>query len=140
MLAEGGPAIDLLDGGSGGSGGGQPRHVIQFNTGITDNGIGLRLNGTWQNATRVTADQSSSSGNLHFSSLLTMDLRLFANLQNRLPKENWAKGMRVSFGIENLFNKRQTVTDDSGATPLAYQKGYLDPMGRTVSLSIRKIF
>ena len=140
VLAEGGPAIDLLDGGSGGSGGGQPRHVIQFNTGITDNGIGLRLNGTWQNATRVTADQSSSSGNLHFSSLLTMDLRLFANLQNRLPKENWAKGMRVSFGIENLFNKRQTVTDDSGATPLAYQKGYLDPMGRTVSLSIRKIF
>lgn len=140
LLAEGGPTIDLLNGGSGGSGGGQPRHVVQFNSGITDNGLGLRLSGVWQSATDVTADSSSSSSNLHFSSLLTMDLRFFANLANRLPKEQWARGMRVSLSVDNLFNKRQTVTDDSGATPLAYQKGYLDPMGRTLSLSIRKIF
>ncbi len=140
LLSEGGPAIDLLDGGSGGSGGGQPRHVVQFNGGITDNGLGLRLSGVWQSATKVTADAASSSGNLHFSSLLTMDLRFFANLANRLPKEQWARGMRVSLSIDNLFNKRQTVTDGSGATPLAYQKGYLDPMGRTIALSIRKTF
>ncbi|WP_425502228.1 TonB-dependent receptor [Sphingobium jiangsuense] len=141
LLADGGPSIDLLDGGAGGgTGGGQPRHVVQFNGGVTDNGIGLRLSGVWQSATKVSADQSSSTGTLHFSSLLTMDLRLFANLANRLPREQWARGMRVSLGIDNLFNRRQTVTDDSGATPLAYQKGYLDPMGRTVSLSVRKTF
>ncbi|MGE4431969.1 MAG: TonB-dependent receptor [Sphingobium sp.] len=140
LLSEGGPSIDLLNGGSSGDGGGQPRHVVQFNGGITDNGLGLRLSADWRSATSVTADESSSSSDLHFSSLLTMDLRFFANLSNRLPNQDWAKGMRVSLNVENLFNQRQTVTDESGATPLAYQKAYLDPVGRTISLSIRKTF
>lgn len=140
LLSDGGPSIDLLNGGSSGSGGGQPRHVVQFNGGITDNGLGLRISADWRSATSVSADQSSASSDLHFSSLLTMDLRFFANLANRFPNQNWARGTRVSLNVENLMNRRQTVTDDSGATPLAYQKGYLDPMGRTISLSVRKTF
>jgi outer membrane receptor protein involved in Fe transport len=65
---------------------------------------------------------------------------VFANLQNRFRGKDWARGTRVSLSVENLFNQRQKVTDDTGATPYAYQRDYLDPMGRTILLSLRRIF
>jgi outer membrane receptor protein involved in Fe transport len=46
----------------------------------------------------------------------------------------------VSIGIDNIFNTRREVTDATGVTPLRYQQGYLDPLGRTISISFRKLF
>ncbi len=48
--------------------------------------------------------------------------------------------MRVSLSIDNLFDARQQVRDRLGTTPLSYQPGYLDPLGRSVRLSVRKLF
>ena len=48
--------------------------------------------------------------------------------------------MRVSLAIDNLFDARQQVRDRLGATPFSYQPGYLDPLGRSVRLSVRKLF
>jgi outer membrane cobalamin receptor len=139
MLKDGDEAIDLLSGGTLG-GTAKPRHSIQLNTGVIDNGIGLRLTGNWQSAAKVLNDTASSSRELHFSSLMTFDLRLFANLANRFREEAWAKGTRVSLTVANLFNQRQRVRDANGDTPLAYQAAYLDPEGRRISLSVRRIF
>ena len=50
------------------------------------------------------------------------------------------RGTRVTLGIDNLFNARQRVTDQTGTVPLNYQPYLLDPLGRTVRLSIRKLF
>jgi hypothetical protein len=50
------------------------------------------------------------------------------------------RGARISFNIDNIFNQRREVTDATGATPLRYQTGYLDPLGRTVSINFRKLF
>jgi iron complex outermembrane receptor protein len=36
------------------------------------------------------------------------------------------------------LNDRQKVRDGRGATPLIYQPAYLDPLGRTVTLGLRK--
>ena len=47
--------------------------------------------------------------------------------------------MRVSLSVENVFDNRQRVRDASGAIPVSYQPDYLDPLGRTVRLSIRKL-
>jgi len=46
----------------------------------------------------------------------------------------------VTLAVDNLFNQRQDVRDAAGNTPVAYQPAYLDPMGRTVKLTIRKLF
>jgi len=46
----------------------------------------------------------------------------------------------VTLGISNIFDSRQRVTDASGGTPVSYRPDYLDPLGRTVRLSIRKLF
>ena len=52
----------------------------------------------------------------------------------------WVRGMRVSLSVTNLFNQRQRVTDQTGEVPIGFQPAYLDPLGRTVRLSVRKLF
>jgi hypothetical protein len=32
------------------------------------------------------------------------------------------------------------VRDSLGVTPLSYQPGYIDPVGRAITLSVRKLF
>jgi hypothetical protein len=139
QLTEGGDTIDLLRGGTV-TGSATPQHKVTASVGVIDNGLGARLEGTWQSATHVSGDSSSSTGDLHFGSLATLDFRLFANLQNRFRRKWWAQGTRVSLSVENVLDARQRVTDATGATPYAYQRDYLDPMGRTLLLSVRRIF
>jgi hypothetical protein len=139
LIRDGLPEVDLLGGGTLG-GAAQPRHRVELNTGVSDNGVGLRLSGQWQSAAEVAGGATSASGTLHFSSLATFNLRGFVNLQQRLPKAKWARGVRLTLSASNLLDTRQKVTDDAGVTPLAYQPGYLDPLGRTVLFSVRKIF
>jgi iron complex outermembrane receptor protein len=42
--------------------------------------------------------------------------------------------------VTNLFDARQTVHDGFGATPTAYLPGYMNPAGRVIELSVRKLF
>jgi outer membrane receptor protein involved in Fe transport len=56
-----------------------------------------------------------------------------------LITKGWARGLRVSVGVNNLFDSRQHVRAADGTTPLRYQPAYLDPLGRTVSITIRKL-
>jgi len=42
--------------------------------------------------------------------------------------------------VLNLLDGRQSVRDSIGITPLAFAPGYLDPVGRTVWLTLRKSF
>jgi hypothetical protein len=137
-LAPGGPTVDLLNGGTLGSGG-QARHKVQFNAGLFDNGIGARLSGNWMSATKVDEDQGNT-GTLYYSSLATFDLRLFADLQQRLKGKAWARGARLTLSLSNILSAHQHVHDATGATPLIYQPAFLDPYGRTVSLTFRKVF
>ncbi len=140
-LASGLPPIDLLRGGTIGSGGGQPRHEVELQAGLAKNGYGLRLIGNWQSATRVTGTTPASD--LRFSDLGTLNLRLFANITQAFPKTiktaPWLTGVRVSLIVGNIFDARQRVTDANGVTPIAYLPGYLDPLGRTVRINLRKL-
>ncbi len=102
----------------------------------------MRLTGQWQSPTTVTGGLGTTTGDLHFSGLATANLRLFADLgqQPSLVKHRWARGMRVTLSVTNLLDSRQHVRDANGLTPLSYQPAYLDPMGRTVKISLRKLF
>ena len=72
--------------------------------------------------------------------MLQINLRLFADAGRIIPKEKWAKGMRLSLDVLNLTNDRQRVRDSFGETPLQYQRGYRDPIGRTIEIEFRKVF
>ncbi len=143
LVRAGGPTFDLLNGSAAGSGGGQPRHQVEGQFGITEKGLGARLSANWKSATEVKGVVGSPTGDLRFGSLAKVDLRLFANLgQNRdlVAHHPFLRGTRVTFAALNLFDARERVRDASGATPVGYQPAYLDPVGRTVSISFRKLF
>ncbi len=142
LIAPGIAPLDLLDGDATGSSGGQPRHELQARVGYSNNGIGARLGVDWESGTHVDGALGGNS-RLDFGSLATVDLRLFANLgqmPSLVKQVPFLRGARVQIGIDNLFNQRREVTDATGMTPLRYQPGYLDPQGRTISISFRKLF
>jgi len=55
-------------------------------------------------------------------------------------KHPWLRGTQVQLQINNLFNSRPKVHDATGAVPLNYQPDLLDPLGRTIMISFRKLF
>ncbi len=146
QIRDGLPPIDRLNGSAAGGGGGRPEHEVEFQANVARNGLGARLSGTWQSATVVRGGPLAGGGtrsDLYFSDLVKVNLRLFADLgaQPSLVRGNrWLQGTRISLAIDNLFDSRQDVRDSSGATPLGYQSAYQDPLGRSVRLSIRKLF
>lgn len=134
--------LDLL-GGDALSGGGTPRHSLEFNGGAFHKGFGTFIQGTWSAPTRVRASGVPGSSDLRFGALAKVNVNLFADL-GRMPrltkKASFFKGARLGLGIENVFDARQKVTDASGVVPLSYQPDYLDPRGRVITLTFRKLF
>ena len=142
IIRPGLPALDFLrgDAAGGGFGGGRARHAVEAQAGYFNNGLGARLSANYRSATRVTG---GANGDLAFSPLATFDLRLFANLGDNLSllaKHPWLRGASVRLEATNIFNQRQNVRDQFGAVPLGYQQDLIDPLGRTISISIRKLF
>ena len=139
-IAPGIPKLDYLDGDAVGSTGGRSRHEIEAQGGYFNNGLGARLSANWRSATRV---DSTEGDDLRFSSLATFNLRVFANLGERLnlvSKHPWLRGTSVRFEVNNLFGAKPEVRNSSGDVPFSYQPDLLDPLGRTVSISFRKLF
>jgi iron complex outermembrane receptor protein len=137
------PVLDLLDGDTLGSGSGPSRHTVEVRTGISRNGYGVRLNGQWSSATRVNGITGVPSSQLSFSDFAKVDLRAFVNfaqMPGLVEKAPFLRGARLQLGVDNVFDARQHVTDGNGAVPFAYQPAFLDPLGRTVRVSIRKLF
>ncbi|RZT45403.1 TonB-dependent receptor-like protein [Sphingomonas sp. BK036] len=143
LVANGGPSLNLLDGDAIGSSGGQSRHELEAQAGYTNNGLGARISANYATGTRVNGGTIAAPETLNFGGLATANARLFADLGQRLEwvkAHPWLRGMRISLSVDNVFNTRQRVTDATGATPNNYQPDYLDPLGRTVRLSVRKLF
>lgn len=145
LIRPGLPVLDLLDGSAIGASGGVARHEITADAGYNRNGIGARASLNWESATQVrqTPGGPPSPNDLRFGSQATIDLRLFADLGVRrelVRKSPFFRGSRVTVGIDNLFNRRTDVRDASGNVPLGYQRDLLDPLGRTVRISFRKLF
>ena len=124
------------------AGGGVARHSLEGEGGFYYKGLGLRLNGTWGTPTTVRASGLPGSSDLRFGSVAKLNLRGFFDLGQLPAAEHtpFLKGARLAFGIGNLFNQRQRVTDGNGLVPLAYQPALIDPLGRTFNLELRKLF
>ena len=136
VIRDGLPVIDLLDGGATGSRGGSPRHEIQAQGGVFRNGMGAFVNANWRDSTQV-------GDTLRFSDQTTINLNMFVDLgqqQSLVQRFGWLEGSRLNLGFQNIFDTRTEVTTlDGSDLPLNYQSDYLDPQGRTISLTFRKI-
>ena len=142
LVAPGGPLLDLLDGDAI-SGGGTPRHSIEFNGGVFYKGMGTFFNGTWKAPTTLAGSGLPGSSDLRFGGTTSVNLVMFFDFGQRpklVEKVPFLKGARLSIRIENLLNDRQKVTDNTGTVPLSYQPDYIDPRGRVIGLQFRKSF
>jgi iron complex outermembrane recepter protein len=136
-LAAGQTPIDVLDRG-GLDGGGEPASSIEFEGGVFYRGLGLRFNGGWTDSYSIPV---TTGGALDFSDRWTINARMFLSFDARpniLEAAPWLRGARLSLNIENITDSVVEVRDETGATPSAYQEGYLNPLGRVVQLSFRK--
>jgi hypothetical protein len=137
------PVLDQLDGSALSARGGQARHELQIQGGYFKDGLGMRFNGAWKASTWVNGGATGGQ-TLYFSDLATVGVNFFANFsaparKKAVDKFPILKGAQVSLNFENLLDAKQTVRDQNGATPQAYQKDYLDPLGRTVRINFRKL-
>jgi hypothetical protein len=140
VIATGLPVLDLLDGAATGARGGSPRNEVQAQGGVFRNGMGAFVNANWREGTRV---DGGTGPDLFFADQATVNLNVFIDLNSQaswVAKFPWLKGGRVNLGVQNLFDTRPEVTSSAGGdVPLNYQPDYLDPQGRVVSLTFRKI-
>lgn len=143
LIAPGIPVLDLLDGSATSSLGGSPQHELSLNGGVFHKGMGLRFEGTYRGATRADGNGLPGSSDLYFSDQFSLNSFLFISLDQRgdlTKKIPFLKGSRIAFRVQNVLNDYIKVRDNSGATPLSYQRGFLDPEGRVFELSFRKRF
>jgi len=138
-IANGLPKLDYLDGEAIGSTGGRSRHEIEAEAGYYNNGLGARLQGNWRSGTTV----DGSAGDLRFSPYADIDLRLFANLGENfdlVARHPFFRGASVRLDVEKILNNRPKVRGANGMTPLSYQPALLEPVGRTIGITFRKLF
>jgi hypothetical protein len=130
--------LDLLNGAST-SRRGQPREELNFRVNAFRQGVGVNVNGAWRGGSVI--DAGPTTGALRFDDQTTVNLSAFYEVPRDVkagPASSWLAGARVTLAADNLFYSRPMVKDARGATPQAYQPDYLDPLGRTVKLTLRK--
>jgi hypothetical protein len=137
LVRPGVPVLDLLEGAGGSL---TPKHQVDVQAGASRNGLGGRLTARWQQGGRI--DSAFGASGLNFSDLTTVNLRLFADLGARpqARRHPWMRGARLSLSVDNLFDERVDVRDAAGTVPINFQPDLVDPLGRTVRLSVRKVF
>ena len=132
--------VDLLHGGAVGIASGRTRHQVDATAQLTSGGTGARIGVTWRGASSLESRINGVTDTLRFSPVFLINVRAFTDLKRFLPESKWAKGLRISLDVINITNDRQSVRDSFRNTPLQYQPGYRDPIGRTIELEIRKVF
>jgi iron complex outermembrane recepter protein len=140
LIRPGLPPVDLLGGGAIGIGGGRPRHQVDGTAALTSGGLGVRMGVTWRGPNELQSRFNGVTDRLNFSSLLLVNLRAFADVHRLLPQRKWARGFRLSLDVVNALNRRQSVRDSLGNSPIQYQPAYRDPLGRTIEVELRKVF
>jgi iron complex outermembrane receptor protein len=137
QLRPGTPELDLLHGETV-TGGGGARVQGYFYGGVNYLGNGFSVDGWYGGANRVRNENPESD--LRFSPIFKVNFAAFISLHHFLREQEWTSHTQVRLEVSNLTNARTQVRDANGNTPNRLQEAYLDPVGRTVSLTVRKLF
>lgn len=137
QLRPGTPELDLLRGDTIRGWGVARAYGYAFG-GINHGGMGLTFNAWYQAPNRIRS--ADPAADLRFSSVFKLNTGAYIGLGGLLPREKWARKLRMAFDVSNLTGARQQVRDRNGAVPNRFQPDYLEPIGRTATITIRKLF
>lgn len=136
-LLPGSASLDLLDGASLTGGEGRARWDVDANFYGSYDALGLGFYARINGPSRVRSDLAASD--LRFSGRNW--IVAYGSLDaGKLIDDRWAQRLTLTLTVENLLNDRVEVRDRNGFTPNRFQRGYLDPLGRSIRLGVRKLF
>ncbi|MES2441418.1 MAG: TonB-dependent receptor [Pseudomonadota bacterium] len=136
QLRPGAPELDLLAGDTV-RGWGMPRVYGYAYGGFYHRGNGMRFSAWYQAPNRVRS--AAAAADLRYASIFKLDVGAYINISSLL-KLGWQRRMRLALDVTNITDSRQRVRDGNGTVPNRFQPDYIDPVGRTVTLTLRKLF
>jgi hypothetical protein len=137
QLRPGTPSLDLLHGDT--VTGGSPPHVTAYYfAGLGYLGNDVSIDGWYQASGRVRSENPASD--LFFSPVFKLNFHASLSVHHFLRKEDWTRHLQLKLDVESLINAREKVRDRHGRVPNRFQTDLLDPIGRTVKLTVRKLF
>jgi hypothetical protein len=136
QLRPGTPVLDILRGDTV-KGWGMPRVTSYFYGGINYLGNGANIDGWFQGPGRVRSDIPASD--LYFSGILKLNVSAYISVHHFLRKAHWTSHLQLKLEVENVTDAHQHVHDRTGRLPNRFQPDYLDPLGRIVKLTLRKL-
>ncbi len=136
-LRRGSPELDLLHGDTI-IGNGIPQFSGYAYGGINRQGAGLTFDLWYGGSSRVRS--SNPASDLRSSPILKVNLGGTIGLQQILKTQDWAQKLQLKIDVNNVTDARQRIRDANGDVPIRLQRDFLDPVGRMVTLTLRKLF
>lgn len=136
QLRPGTPVLNPL-GGDTVTGGGTSRISGYFYAGMGYLGNDFSIDGWYQGSQRVRSGNPASD--LSFSPLLKVNMSAALSVHHFLPKQKWTRHLQIKFEVENVTDAHVSVHDRNGRVPNRFQQDLIDPIGRTVRLTLRKL-
>jgi hypothetical protein len=133
LIRRGLPVIDRL------ADSGVSRHALDFRILVGKRAFGGSMSTSWNSPTRV----SGGDGTFRLTPPLIFNLSTFISVDRLLKGAEgnaWARGLKMSFDIQNLFRGYRHIALPDGSVPAGYSRDEVDPLGRTVLLTLRKQF
>lgn len=81
-----------------------------------------------------------AASTLAFAPLCKINLSGSLSLDNVLSHQAWTQHLGLKIEVSNVTDAHQQVRDATGAVPYRYQPDLLDPLGRTLAVTLRKLF
>jgi hypothetical protein len=138
VLRPGQPLLDLLGGDTLDGIGGRPRYEAQGNIGGSYGPVQGGIFAMWQAPTRIRS--AIAAADLRFSAKTFLALYATIDAARLASRADWARKVTFQLNVQNLLNDRIAVRDRNGTVPYRFQPAFLDPYGRIVRLSVRKLF
>ncbi|HXH15992.1 MAG TPA: TonB-dependent receptor [Sphingomonas sp.] len=88
----------------------------------------------------ATVRGSVAASTLAFAPVCKINVSGSLSIHHFLPRQDWTQHMGFKLEIANITDARQRVRDATGVVPYRYQPDLLDGVGRSVVLSLRKLF
>lgn len=79
-----------------------------------------------------------AASSLSFAPLCKVNVSGSLSVHHFFPRQGWTSHLGLKLEIANVTAARQRVRDADGGLPYRYQRDLLDPIGRTMTVSLRK--
>lgn len=136
QLRPGTAEFDLLRGDTTGAGGAFRVGSYAYG-GINYLGNGMSFDCWYNGGSRARG--ATPAADLQFSPIFKLNMSAFVSVHHFLKTQQWTKKVQLKVSVSNITDGQQRVRDGNGRVPNRYQPDYLDPAGRTVSLTLRKL-